>query len=85
MILHLGKHVQEIQTLPFGWQFIDEKLSEYFSPLERESLLMGQDFSQFQGISEWSQYEQFLAANLRVLFERFDLQWSFTEYTVSSQ
>lgn len=38
--LHLGKHVQEIQTLPFGWQFIEEKLSPYFSPLEKESLLM---------------------------------------------
>lgn len=85
VILHLGKHVQEIQTLPFGWQFIEEKLTPYFSPLERESLLMGQDFSQFENLPEWSEYREFLAANLRVLFERFDLQWSFTDYTVSSQ
>lgn len=85
VILHLGKHVQEIQTLPFGWQSIDQKIAPYFSPLERESLLMGDDFHQLSDIPEWSQYQAFLTANLRVLFERFDLQWSFTEFSVSSQ
>lgn len=53
VILHLGKHVQEIQTIPFGWQFIDEKIESYFSPLERESLLMGNDFSQLKNMDEW--------------------------------
>ncbi|MBP6921125.1 hypothetical protein KBB89_01075 [Candidatus Gracilibacteria bacterium] len=84
-ILHLGKHVQEIQTIPFGWEFIDQKMESYFSPLERESLLMGTDFSRLADIPEWSHYKSFLTANLMVLFERFDLQWSFTEYSVSSQ
>lgn len=85
VILHLGKHVQEIQSLPFGWEFIDDKISSYFSPLERESILMGGDFSQLKNIFEWQEYKNFLAANLRILFERFDLQWSFTEFSVSSQ
>jgi hypothetical protein len=85
VILHLGKHVQEIQTLPFGWKIIDEKISSYFSPLERESLLMGSDFSALENIPEWLEYRDFLAANLRILFERFDLQWSFSEFSVSSQ
>ena len=85
VILHLGKHVQEIQTLPFGWQYIDEKLIPYFSPLERESLLMWNNQSAFEKIPEWAQYQDFLVANLRVLFERFDLQWSFTQYSLSSQ
>lgn len=48
VILHLGKHVQEIQTLPFGWEFIEKKMMKYFSPLERESLLMGNDHSAFE-------------------------------------
>lgn len=48
VILHLGKHVQEIQTLPFGWQSIDEKMMKYFSPLERESLLTGNDYTVFE-------------------------------------
>lgn len=85
VILHLGKYVQEIQTLPFGWQFIDEQLASYFSPLERESILMGNDFSQLQWIPEWDRYHSFLGANLYALFERFDLQWSFSEFSVSSQ
>ncbi len=85
VILHLGKHVQEIQTLPFGWKTIDEELASYFSPLERESLLMGNDFAPFHWIPEWLYYQEFLASSLRVLFERFDLQWSFTEYSLSSQ
>lgn len=46
---------------------------------------MGNDFTVFQEIPEWLQYQEFLAASLRVLFERFDLQWSFTEYSLSSQ
>jgi hypothetical protein len=85
VILHLWKHVQEIQTLPFWWQYVDEKMIPFFSPLERESLLMWNDFTLFEKIPEWSQYRDFLAANLRALFERFGLQWSFTEYTLSSQ
>lgn len=85
VILHLGKHVQEIQTIPFGWNFIDQKIESYFSPLERESLLMTDDFSRLTDIPEWSEYQTFLTANLRVLFERFDLQWSFTDFSVSSQ
>jgi hypothetical protein len=62
VILHLWKHVQEIQTL-----------------------LMGDEYTVFDKIPEWHEYRDFLAANLRVLFERFDLQWSFTEYSLSSQ
>lgn len=85
VILHLGKHVQEIQTLPFGWQFMDKKMTASYSPLERESLLMSDDFLELEWMPEWQHYQDFLAANLRVLFERFDLQWSFTEFTVSSQ
>lgn len=84
VLLHLGKQVQEIQTLPFGWQVIDEKLAQYFSPLERESLLMKND-PKLQNMPEWSEYQAFLTASLRALFERFGLQWSFHDYTFSSQ
>lgn len=70
VLLHLGKQIQEIQTLPFGWQVIDQKLTEYFSPLERESLLMKNDAS-LKAMPEWSEYQLFLTASLRSLFERF--------------
>ena len=36
-------------------------------------------------MSEWSEYQSFLTASLRALFERFGLQWSFHDYTFSSQ
>ncbi len=85
VLLHLGKHIQEIQTLPFGWQVIDEKLSDIFSPLERESLLLGNDISRLKNLPVWSWYQEFLGASLRILFERFGLQWSFSDYTLSSQ
>lgn len=85
VLLHLGKHVQEIQTLPFWWKVIDEKLMNHFSPLERESLLTKSNFSALAEIPEWSEYQAFLSASLRVLFERFNLQWTFNHYTFSSQ
>ena len=85
VLLHLGKHIQEIQTLPFGWKILDEKLSQRFSPLERESLLMSNDSSTLKNLPEWAEYQSFFSASLRVLFERFGLQWSFNDYTFSSQ
>ncbi len=85
VLLHLGKHVQEIQTLPFWWQIIDEKLSDLFSPLERESLLLWNDIEKLKNLPAWSWYQEFLSSSLRILFERFGLQWSFHEYTFSSQ
>lgn len=85
VILHLGKHVQEIQTLPFGWQFLEKKIDSHYSPLERESLLMGDNYTELRNNPEWTHYQTFLAASLRVLFERFDFQWSFTQYSASSQ
>lgn len=48
VVLHLGKHVQEIQSLPFGWKLLDDDLQGLFSPLERESFLMGGDISKIQ-------------------------------------
>jgi hypothetical protein len=64
---------------------IDEKLMNHFSPLERESLLTKNNFSTLAQIPEWSEYQAFLSASLRVLFERFSLQWTFNHYTFSSQ
>ncbi len=85
VLLHLGKHVQEIQTLPFGWKVIDDKLSAFLSPLERESVLIKNDITVLENIPEWHEYQKFLTASLRVLFERFGLQWSFGHYSFSSQ
>lgn len=84
VLLHLWKHVQEIQSIPFGWKIIDEKISEHYSPLERESFLMKNDFSRIKDMSEWIEYQKFLTASLRILFERFWLQWTFKNYTYSS-
>jgi hypothetical protein len=85
VILHLGKHVQEIQSIPFGWKIIDEKLVEHFSPLERESMFMKNDFSRLKWLTVWMEYQKFLAVSLRILFERFGLQWTFNQYTFSWQ
>jgi len=84
VVLHLGKHIQEIQIIPFGWQLLDDALSLHFSPLERESFLMGSEYHIIAQRPEVIQYTSFLSASLRVLFERFWLQWSFTDYSVSS-
>jgi hypothetical protein len=59
-------------------------LTPFFSPLERESLLVGDEFHTIEQRPEVIHYRDFLAASLRVLFERFWLQWSFAEYSVSS-
>lgn len=83
MVLHLGKHVQEIQTIPFGWKMLDDSLKPHYSPLERESFLMGGNIATILTLSEVVEYEEFLIASLRVLFERFGLQWSFTDYSIS--
>ena len=85
VLLLLGKHVQEIQSIPFVWKNIDEKLVEYFSPLERESILMKNDFSRLKWLPEWIEYQKFMTASLRILFERFGLQWTFNDYTFSGQ
>lgn len=84
VVLHLWKHVQEIQIIPFWWQLLDEALTPFFSPLERESLLVGEEFHTIENKPEVIHYRDFLSASLRVLFERFWLQWSFTEYSISS-
>lgn len=70
-MLHLGKHIQEIQIIPFGWQLLDDALSLHFSPLERESFLMGSEYHIIAQRPEVIQYTSFLSASLRVLFERF--------------
>lgn len=83
VILHLGKHVQEIQTLPFWWEIIDSALSPYFSSLEREHVLSRDDTSSLTQFAEYHQYREFIVANLLAMFEKFGLHWSFNEYTVS--
>lgn len=62
-----------------------EKLTPYFSPLERESHLMNDDYAELSELPESMQYQDFLEASLRVLFEKFDLQWSFSDVSVSGQ
>ena len=57
--------------IPFGWQLLDDALSPYFSPLERESLLIGEKFHTVEQRPEVIHYREFLSASLRVLFERF--------------
>ncbi len=83
VVLHLWKHVQEICVIPFWWNFIDQKLTPYFSPLERESLLTGSNYEKLEQIQEWQEYRLFLVSSLRVAFESIGLQWSFSEYTIS--
>ena len=85
VILHLGKFVQEVQSIPFGWQVLDSRLAEQFSPLERESLLMGSNIDTLKSLPEFDFYRDFLSASVIALFEKFGLQWSFHEITVSSQ
>lgn len=85
VILHLGKHVQEIQSLPIWWRYISDQLSQYLSPLEREALLMWFESSQLEKYAEWWNYRDFLTISIRAIFERFDLQWSFSEISLSSQ
>jgi len=70
-LLHIGKKVHEIQSIPFGWRVLDEYLAPYLSPLERESLLMKDDDAALQKYGEYAQYSHLLEASLQVLFERF--------------
>ncbi len=70
-LLHIGKKVHEIQSIPFGWKTLDEYLTPYLSPLERESLLMKDDDGELQKYSEYAQYSHLLESSLQVLFERF--------------
>ncbi len=84
VLLHLGKKIQEIQTMPFWWKVLDEKLGDIFSPLERESHILSNP-SMLYDLPEWKWYQEFLTASLLSLFERFGFQWSFQEYSVSSQ
>lgn len=57
--------------MPFGWQLLDDALALHFSPLERESFLMGSEYHIIAQRPEVIQYTSFLSASLRVLFERF--------------
>jgi hypothetical protein len=84
-LLHIGKKVHEIQSIPFGWRVLDEYLTPYLSPLERESILMRDDDAELKKYEEYNQYSQLLEASLQVLFERFGLHWSFSHMSLSSQ
>jgi hypothetical protein len=74
----------EMQTLPFGWKVLEDIMLKHFSPLECESYLLKEDFSRCREIEEWSFYKDFLAQSFRILFDRFGLHWSFSEYSISS-
>ncbi len=84
-LLHIGKKVHEIQSIPFGWKTLDEYLTPYLSPLERESLLARDESSTLETYPEYEQYARLLEASLQVLFERFGLHWSFTHISLSTQ
>jgi len=84
-LLHIGKKVHEIQSIPFGWRILDEYLTPYLSPLERESLLMNDDEIALQKYEEYNRYDMMMESSLQVLFERFGLHWSFSHVSLSSQ
>lgn len=84
-MLHIGKQVHEVQSIPFGWKVLDEYLALHLSPLERESLLMKDDYKTLETYEEYGVYIRMLQASLQVLFERFGLQWNFSRVSFSSQ
>lgn len=84
VILHLGKKIQEIQSVPIGWKQLYDALAEKLSPLERENLLT-QDSEKLFEYDEYSEYQKLSSDILQVIFERFHLQWTFSHVSVSTQ
>jgi hypothetical protein len=46
---------------------------------------MWNNFSRIKDMPVWHEYQKFLMSSLRVIFERFELQWTFNHYTFSGQ
>lgn len=84
-LLHIGKKIHEIQSIPFGWKILDEFLAPHLSPLERESLFIKENQAELKKYNEYARYVQLLETSLLILFERFDLQWSFSHISLSGQ
>jgi len=85
VMLHIGKQVHEVQSIPFGWKVLDDYLALHLSPLERESLLMKDEYKTLETYKEYQAYTKMFQASLQVLFERFWLQWNFSHVSFSSQ
>jgi len=71
VMLHIGKQVHEVQSIPFGWKVLDDYLALHLSPLERESLLMKDEYKTLETYKEYQAYTKMFQASLQVLFERF--------------
>jgi hypothetical protein len=84
VVLHLGKRITEVQMIPLGWRELDTFLESEFSPLERESLLLTDRVQAIQGTQIYARYKKIVSKTLLILFERFGLQWSFSDVSLSS-